>query len=138
MSEAEKRAWNIARKFLRELREATTSVTTFALEDVICGEFAKAARLQDERDHYKKQFLADIGDGERAHQEHIAYLRRQIADLRDAANCAWALLPAAQRVQMQATYPRLAELASDGYASAEDAQARAIREATEEVETDEL
>lgn len=54
MSEAEKRAWNIARKFLRELREATTSATTFVLEDVICGEFAKAARLQDERDHYKR------------------------------------------------------------------------------------
>jgi hypothetical protein len=79
-----------------------------------------------------KQFLADISDGVRALQEHITYLRRQIADLRDAANCAWALLPAAQRVQMQTTYPQLAELAADGYTSAEDAQAQAIREATEE------
>lgn len=110
MSEAEKRAWNMARKFLRELRVATTSVTTFALEDVICGEFAKAARLQDERDH----------------------LRRRIADLQAAANCAWALLPDAQRVQMRTTYPRPAELASEGYASAEDAQVQAIRAATEE------
>ena len=79
-----------------------------------------------------KQFLADIGDGERAHQEHITHLRQQIADLRDAANCAWALLPDEGRALMQTNYPRLAELASDGYASAEDAQAQAIREATEE------
>lgn len=56
----------------------------------------------------------------------------EAADLRDALTCAWALLPAAQRVQMYTTSPRLAELAADGYASAEDAQARAIREATEE------
>lgn len=83
------------------------------------------------------EFLAQVGDIVRGGEEHTAYLREKIADLRDALTCAWALLPAAQRVQMYTTYPRLAELASEGYMSAEDAQAQAIREATEEVETDE-
>jgi hypothetical protein len=77
-------------------------------------------------------FLARIGDYARGGDEHVEYLRRRIADLQAAANCAWALLPAAQRVQMYTTYPRLAELAADGYVSAEDAQTQAIREATEE------
>lgn len=61
----------------------------------------------------------------------------EAADLRDALTCVWSALPPDAKAALDETFPTLAALASDGYASAEDAQARAIREATEEVETDE-
>jgi len=46
MNESEKQAGDLARKLLRDLNNAKSSEVVCALEDVICYEFVKVARLK--------------------------------------------------------------------------------------------
>ncbi len=96
-------------------------------------------------------FANDIPDAERGMKVQETYEQVQekilptggMTDTQiEALCCCWSIMPDDVKAQMRQTYPALAKAAEEiyhgrGYMSADEAQDIAIREATEEVETDE-
>ena len=98
-----------------------------AMEDT--GGFVKDASVRDKlTERFEEGTVVRLVPED----EYQALNRTDAADLRDAPTCMWSALPPDNKAAIRETFPRLAELASDGYVSAEaerDHLRRALDEA---------